>query len=76
MVTEYQAQILENAQGKRFVGKFPEGINSPIQYGASIKAHAVYLSQYQLLPYKRIEEYFADQLNIPLSAGSLFNFNQ
>ncbi|WP_210725554.1 transposase [Candidatus Colwellia aromaticivorans] len=58
------------------MGKFPEGINSPIQYGASIKAHAVYLSQYQLLPYKRIEEYFADQLNIPLSAGSLFNFNQ
>ena len=76
VVTEYQAQILEDAQGKRFVGKFPEGINNPIQYGASIKAHAVYLSQYQLLPYKRIEEYFADQLNIPLSAGSLFNFNQ
>ena len=76
IITEYQAQILENAQGKRFIGKFPEGVNSPIQYGASIKAHAVYLSQYQLLPYKRIEEYFADQLNIPLSAGSLFNFNQ
>jgi len=76
VVTEYQAQILENAQGKRFVGEYPEGINSPIQYGVGVKAHAVYLSQYQLLPYNRIEEYFADQLGIPISAGSLFNFNE
>jgi len=76
VVTEYQAQILENEQGKRFVGEFPEGVNSPIQYGIGVKAHAVYLSQYQLLPYNRIEEYFADQLGIPISAGSLFNFNE
>ncbi len=55
---------------------FPEGINSPIQYGIGVKAHAVYLSQYQLLPYNRIEEYFADQLVISVSAGSLFNFNK
>jgi transposase len=30
------------------------------------------LSQYQLLPYKRIEEYFS----IPLSSGTLVRFNQ
>ena len=76
VVTEYQAQILENKQGKRFIAQFPEGVNSPIQYGAGVKAHAVYLSQYQLLPYNRIEEYFSDQLGIPISAGSLFNFNE
>ena len=76
VVTEYQAQILENEQGKRFIGEFPEGVNSPIQYGVGVKAHAVYLSQYQLLPYNRIEEYFSDQLDIPISAGSLFNFNE
>ncbi|MFT5716086.1 MAG: transposase [Oleiphilaceae bacterium] len=46
VVTEYQAQIFENEQGKRFVGEFPEGVNSPIQYGVGVKAHAVYLSQY------------------------------
>jgi len=76
VVTEYRAQILENSRGKRFVGEFPEGVNGPIQYGVGVKAHAVYLSQYQLLPYNRIEEYFADQLGIPISAGSLFNFNE
>ena len=40
------------------------------------QAHAVYLSQYQLLPYKRIQQYFSDQLSIPLSEGSLINFNR
>jgi transposase len=76
MVTEYQAQILEDEQGKRFVADFPDGVNSAVQYGNGVKAHAVYLSQYQLLPYKRIEEYFTDQLGIPLSSGTLERFNQ
>ena len=74
VVTEYQAQILENEFGKRFVAAFPDGVNSRIQYGNGLKAHAVYLSQYQLLPYERIREYFSDQLGIPLSSGSLYNF--
>jgi len=74
-VTEYQAQILENEQGQRFVAAFPEDVTKAVQYGHQLKAHAVYLSQYQLLPYKRVQEYFADQLNMPLSEGSLYNFN-
>ena len=63
-----------NELGQRFIAKFPKDVNSRIQYGNGLKAHAVYLSQYQLLPYDRIREYFTDQLNIPLSSGSLFNF--
>jgi transposase len=46
-----------------------------VQYGNQIKAHAVYLSQHQLLPYDRVQTYFADQCGIPISEGSLFNFN-
>jgi len=34
------------------------------------------MSNFQLLPYKRIEEHFADQFDIPLSAGSIYNFNK
>jgi len=75
LVTEYQAQVLKNDQGKSFVAPFPEGVSKAVQYGNQLKAHAVYLSQYQLLPYKRIQEYFTDQLNMPLSEGSLYNFN-
>jgi len=76
VVTEYQAQRLINEKGLRFVAPFPKGINKAAQYGNGIKAHAVYLSQYQLLPYKRIQEYFADQLGMPISEGSIYNFNK
>lgn len=75
LVTEYQAQVLEDETGKRYVATFPEGITKAVQYGNTLKAHAVYMSQYQLLPYKRIEEYFRQQLHIPISQGSIYNFN-
>jgi len=75
-VTEYQAQVLVNEKGQYFVAPFPEGVSKAVQYGKTVKAHAVYMSQYQLLPYKRIQEYFTDQLQIPISQGSIFNFNK
>lgn len=75
-VTEYQAQILEDASGKRYTAEFPEGVDRHVQYGKELKAHAIYLSQYQLIPYGRISEYFRDQAGIPVSAGSIFNFNK
>jgi transposase len=75
-VTEYCAQILENEQGQRYVADFPAGVTRPAQYGESVKAHAVYLSMFQMLPYDRIQSMFADQYGIPLSAGSLVNFNR
>jgi len=76
VVTEYRAEILEDEEGNRFVAEFPAGVKSDVQYGNSVKAHAVYLSQFQLLPYDRIRDYFANQGGIPLSAGSIFNFNK
>lgn len=76
IVTEYQAQILQDEYGHCFVAPFPEGITKAVQYGNTLKSHAVYMSQYQLLPYKRIEEYFTEQLQIPISQGSIFNFNK
>lgn len=75
VVTEYRAQILEDDNGRRFTAPFPEGVAKAVQYGAGVKAHSVYMSQFQLLPYNRIQDYFADQLQIPISEGSIFNFN-
>jgi transposase len=75
-VTEYRAQILEDNQGNRFVACFPEGVNRAVQYGVNLKANAVYMSQYQLIPYDRIRDHFQDQMHIPVSAGSVFNFNK
>lgn len=76
VVTEYRAEILENERGDKFTAEFPEDITNSVQYGNGVKAHAVYLSQYQLIPYARVEEYFRDQIGLPLTAGSIHNFNQ
>jgi transposase len=76
IITEYRAEVLENDKGKRYVAAFPDGLTRPIQYGKSVKSHAVYLSQYQLIPYERVEDYFVNEIQIPVSVGSLFNFNK
>jgi len=76
VVTEYRAQVLKDDKGNRFVAPFPEGVAKAVQYGTGLKAHSVYMSQFQLIPYNRIQDYFADQLHIPVSEGSIFNFNK
>ena len=76
VVTEYQAEILEDERGRRVLAPFPEHVKVKTQYASGVKIHSVYMSIFQLLPYKRIEEHFADQFDIPLSAGSIYNFNQ
>jgi transposase len=75
VVTEYRAQKVRGENGSIYIADFPEGVSRPVQYGTTVKAHAVYLSQYQLIPYSRVEEHFHDWLNIPISAGSIYNFN-
>jgi transposase len=75
-VVEYRAQILHDAQGQSFVAEFPPGVTRPIQYGGSVKVQSVYTSQQQLIPYDRVCDYFHDQCGIPISAGTIFNFNQ
>ena len=75
VVTEYRAEILQDEFDNRFVAAFPEGVTQAAQYGPGLKAHAVYMSQFQLIPYNRIVDYFADQMQIPVSEGSIYNFN-
>ena len=76
VVTEYRAQILEDQQGNCHVAPFPDGVTRPVQYGIGVKVNSVYMSQYQLVPYNRIEDHFLEQLHIPVSGGSIYNFNQ
>ena len=76
VITEYQAQILEDSNGNRFVAPFPKEVTKAVQYGKSVKAHSVYMSQFQLIPYNRVQDYFKEQLQIPISSGSIYNFNR
>jgi len=52
-------------------GIFPESITAPVQYGSRLKALAVYLIDFQLLPYHRTAEFFADVFSQSISSGTL-----
>ena len=76
VVTEYQAEIIQNQQGQRFTAPFPPEVTKAVQYGVGVKVHSVYLSQYQLIPYNRVQEHFQEQLSLPISEGSIFAYNR
>jgi transposase len=55
-VTEYQAQIKECPQcGQPVKAVFPAVVSQPVQYGPRARAAMTYLSQYQLLPFERLQ---------------------
>jgi transposase len=60
-VTEHQAEVKRcPGCGRQVKGCFPAGVAPPVQYGPRLKAQAVYLTSYQLLPLARTCELFED----------------
>ena len=74
-VTEYQAEVLRNERGECFVAEFPEGVTEAAQYGIGVKSTSVYLSQFQLIPQARVQDLLATQYGLPVTKGSVNNFN-
>ena len=54
---------------------FPNDVQYPVQYGTRLKSVAVYLNQYQLIPFDRLSEMFVDLFNHQLSQGTLISMN-
>ena len=52
-------------------GRFPREVKAAVQYGRGVRARAVYLVNYQLLPYRRAGELLTDFVSCPVSPGSL-----
>lgn len=52
-------------------GHFPAEVTQPMQYGPQVKALAVYLQEYQHIPFERTQEFFQDVFHLPLSEGTL-----
>lgn len=46
-------------------GRFPLEVKATVQYGRGVRARAVYLVNYQLLPYRRAGELLADFFSCP-----------
>ena len=75
-VTEYRAEAIEDTDGNRYVATFPEQLSKAVQYGSNIRALSTYMSQYQLIPYGRVQELISDQFGLKISEGSIANFNK
>jgi len=73
IVTEHHAETKTCSCGHLNKAAFPEGVNAPAQYGEGIKAAAVYLKNYQFLPYDRTCELLNDVFGCPMSEGTLCN---
>jgi transposase len=73
-VTEHQAEVkvCPCCQG-RSRGRFPESVTQPVQYGPRVQGLIGYYSQYQMLPYARLQELFAQVYGIELSQGTIDN---
>jgi transposase len=72
VVTEHQVeQVRCPACGALTRGTCPPQISAPVQYGPRVRAIAVYLNQYQLVPEERTAEALGDLFDCPLSDGSL-----
>jgi transposase len=47
--------------------EFPSGVNAPAQYGSRLAAWLVYMKDELLVPFKRIETFFRDLMDVPIS---------
>lgn len=54
-------------------GHFPPEAKSKVQYGNRLKSLIVYMSQYQLIPYKRITDFIFDLYGAKISEGTILN---
>ncbi|MBF6591833.1 MAG: IS66 family transposase [Ktedonobacterales bacterium] len=71
-VTEHQVeQVRCPACGTGTRGAFPEEARAPVQYGPRLRAVAVYLNQYQLVPEERTGEALADLFEAAVSDGTI-----
>ncbi len=70
-VTEYTAHIYCLDSGKQIHADFPAGVDSPVQYGFHFQAWLVYLSDYQMIPLRRIRSMCADLFGYSVSEATI-----
>lgn len=70
-VTEHRAEIKICSCGCTNKGKFPEDAPNPVQYGNRVTGLAIYLHDYQLIPYGRSCEFLSDICGCEISPATL-----
>jgi transposase len=57
-------------------GSFPPEVKARVQYGPHVRAWAVYLNHYQLIPMDRTCQLMSEGLGCSISEGTLLNWNK
>lgn len=73
-ITEYQRYATDCSCGNCQVSDFPQGVDNHVQHGSNIQSLAVCQSQYQFLPFERLQDFFSKICNVSLSQGTIANF--
>jgi transposase len=74
-VTEHLGEVKTCHCGHLNRAVFPKEVTAPVQYGLRVKSTAVYLKDYQLLPFQRLTEIMSDLFACEtFSQGTLANF--
>ncbi|MDP9378629.1 MAG: IS66 family transposase [Chloroflexota bacterium] len=70
--TEHRAES-KRCAGCRHItlAAFPAGVDAMVGYGPRIKSLAIYLNQYQLIPFQRVHELLEEVFGCSFSPGSL-----
>src|SRR5450755_1186498 len=72
VVTEHRAHDCHCAVcGTTTRGRFPDGVNAPVQYGIRIQSFVIYLLHHQLLPEDRLAKLMADLFGVKVATATI-----
>jgi transposase len=76
-VTEHRAEIKRcPACGRQVRAPFPAEVKHAVQYGSRMRASVIYLKDYALLPFERLQQLMQDLFGVRISAGTLAGAEQ
>jgi transposase len=72
-VTEYVSEIIKREDGTVVMAEFPVGVEEAVQYGSTVRALAVTLTQKEMMASDRVRKFLKEH-GLELSEGSLYNW--
>lgn len=60
--------------GKTCTPNYPQDVTKNVQYGPRVRALTAYLSVYQFIPFKRLQDFFKVTFNLKIAQASFVNF--